>query len=207
MIVDSYTLHVLAQSNGSPQFLMAIAAGLPFAFWPSGTRHGGQPLENWMSGAAAPFTPTDVIGGADPDNPTGDLAYLQLRRATKSVVVVFQGEHDTTAERAPVYGDRLQAVTDYFENRLLLPGGTLYMVICQPWRTDGGSGFGTGGYGDQVRAAQAAHVAKSPATRRLVDTMAMDRSAIDFVHLTPAAAVTQAAPAVLVAINELIPPP
>lgn len=197
---ETKIFHVLAQSNGSPQFLMAIAAGLPFDYWPSGTRHGGQALEYWMSGTAAPFTPTSVIGGTDPDNPTGDLAYLQKRRGTIAVVVIFQGEHDANAERSVVYGARLQAVADYFENRLLLPGGKLYMVVCQPWRTDGGSGFGTGGYGDTVREAQAEFVAKSAATRRLVDTSAMERSGVDFVHLTPNGAVNQAAPAVLSAI-------
>lgn len=208
MQVDSYILHGLNQSNGSTQFQMAIAALLPFRYWPSMTRHGGQALEYWMSDTPAPFTPTAAIGGADPDNPTGDLAYLQKRKATHAVLVRFQGESDADAPKSATYGERLQAETDYFESRLLLPGGTLYQVICQPWRTDALNGFGTGGFGDIVRAAQAAHVAKSPATRRLLDSQAWERNpGVDTVHLTANGAITQAAPAIIAAINEMLPLP
>lgn len=185
-------VHILAQSQATPTFRDSVKQLCPAHWHLAGVRHSGQPLTYWMS-EAAPFTPTPVM--------TADIGFHFGRRYNRLGILWVQGEHGwkgTTDDSG--YDACMNACMSHLASQLLLPGGTLYEVLIQPYRTDDATAYAA------VRAVMTARAAASPTTRTVIDSTPWPRATPgDTVHWTLAAARDLAAPAAAAALMALMP--
>lgn len=184
---------LFGQSNMTPTLRGAIKQNLPARYYCAGIRKSGQPLSYWMANATAPYAATSVLNA--------EIALHGPRKYTRLGVLWWQGEHGSqgTADDSD-YIPRMDATLSHISSQLLYPGGLLYLVMIQPFKTDDATAYA------QVRAAMTTYAAAMPSRRVVIDSTPWPRNPpSDTVHITLTAAKDTAGPAIAAALLSIMP--